>query len=429
MNNMDISNSIAYYNRAKKCIPGGVNSPVRSFDSVGGNPIFFKKAAGSVLYDVDDNEYIDYVASWGPMIFGHAHPKVVEAVKESVINSSSFGAPSEIEVDIAELIIEMVPNIDKIRMVNSGTEACMSSIRVARGYTGRDKVIKFEGCYHGHGDSFLIKAGSGASTLGTPNSPGVTDGTAQDTLLAEYNNIDSVNELYANYPKQIAAIIVEPVAGNMGCIPPEKGFLQGLRSLCDKHRSVLIFDEVMTGFRLSKGGAQELYGINADMVTFGKIIGGGMPVGAYGGKQEIMAMVSPDGPVYQAGTLSGNPVAMAAGYTMLNLINETNDLYQELEVKGQYLEASLREVLISKNIDFTINRAGSMISMHFTDQNVTNFSSAASGNNDIFKAFFHDMLNEGIYLPPSPFETWFLSYSLTKEQLDKTISSVDKVCN
>ncbi len=426
---MDISNSIAYFNRAKKCIPGGVNSPVRSFNSVGGNPIFFKKAASSVLYDVDDNQYIDYVASWGPMIFGHAHPKVVRAIKESVNNSSSFGAPSKIEVDIAELIIEMVPNIDKIRMVNSGTEACMSAIRVARGYTDRDKVIKFEGCYHGHADSFLIKAGSGASTLGTPNSQGVTEGTAQDTLMAEYNNIDSVNELFVNYPEQIAAIIVEPVAGNMGCIPPEKGFLQGLRNLCDKHRSVLIFDEVMTGFRLSKGGAQAFYGVNADIVTLGKIIGGGMPVGAYGGKQEIMALVSPDGPVYQAGTLSGNPVAMAAGYTMLNMINQTNDLYQELELKGQYLEAGLQEVLTNKNIDFTINRVGSMISLHFTDQKVTNFSSAASCNNDTFKAFFHNMLNEGIYLPPSPFETWFLSYSLTKEQLDKTISSVDKVCN
>lgn len=425
---MDISNSIAYFNRAIKCIPGGVNSPVRSFNSVGGNPIFFKKAAGSVLYDVDDNQYIDYVASWGPMIFGHAHPRVLKAVKESVNNSSSFGAPSEIEVDIAELIIDMVPNVDKIRMVNSGTEACMSAIRVARGYTGRDKVIKFEGCYHGHADSFLIKAGSGASTLGAPNSLGVTNGTAQDTLLAEYNNINSVTELFANYPNQIAAIIVEPVAGNMGCIPPGNGFLQGLRNLCDKHKSVLIFDEVMTGFRLSKGGAQELYGINADMVTFGKIIGAGMPVGAFGGKQEIMAMVSPDGPVYQAGTLSGNPVAMAAGYTMLNLIDETNDLYQELEVKGQYLEAGLREVSTNKNINFTINRVGSMISMHFTDQNVTNFSSAVSGNNDTFKAFFHGMLNQGIYLPPSPFETWFLSYSLTKEQLDKTISSFAKFC-
>jgi glutamate-1-semialdehyde 2,1-aminomutase len=411
------------FDEANKYIPGGVNSPVRAFKSVGGTPVFIEKAKGSILTDADGNEYIDYISSWGPMILGHAYPKVIEAIKEKVEHSTSFGAPTELEIDIAKLIVEMVPNIDKVRMVNSGTEACMSAIRVARGYTGRNKFIKFEGCYHGHSDSFLIKAGSGASTFGMPNSPGVTPGTAKDTLTAKYNDIEGVKQLVADNKDEIAAIIIEPIAGNMGCVLPKKGFLEDLRALCDQEGILLIFDEVMTGFRMAKGGAQEVLGIKADLVTFGKVIGGGMPVGAYAGPDEIMKVVSPVGPVYQAGTLSGNPIAMIAGYTLLKELNENPSHFTELNEKTEYLHKGLDEVLAASGFDYKINRCGSMISIFFTDTDVVDFDTAATANNEKFPQFFHEMLKRGIYLPPSSFESYFLSNSLSYEMLDKTIAA------
>lgn len=411
------------FDEANKYIPGGVNSPVRAFKSVGGTPVFIEKAKGSILTDADGNEYIDYISSWGPMILGHAYPKVIEAIKEKVEHSTSFGAPTELEIDIAKLIVEMVPNIDKVRMVNSGTEACMSAIRVARGYTGRNKFIKFEGCYHGHSDSFLIKAGSGASTFGMPNSPGVTPGTAKDTLTAKYNDIEGVKQLVADNKDEIAAIIIEPIAGNMGCVLPKKGFLEDLRALCDQEGILLIFDEVMTGFRMAKGGAQEVLGIKADLVTFGKVIGGGMPVGAYAGPDEIMKVVSPVGPVYQAGTLSGNPIAMIAGYTLLKELNENPSHFTELNEKTEYLHKGLDEVLAASGFDYKINRCGSMISIFFTDTDVFDFDTAATANNEKFPQFFHEMLKRGIYLPPSSFESYFLSNSLSYEMLDKTIAA------
>jgi len=414
------------YERAKKFIPGGVNSPARAFKSVGGIPVFFKKAKGSIITDEDGNEYIDYVGSWGPMILGHAYPAVVKAVQDAAFNSTSFGAPTIAEIEMAELVQQMVPNIDKVRMVNSGTEACMSAIRVARGYTGKDKIIKFEGNYHGHGDSFLIKAGSGALTLGEPSSPGVTEGTAKDTLNANYNDLDSVEHLLDEHRDNVAAIIVEPVAGNMGCVPPNPGFLEGLRNLCDKHDVVLIFDEVMTGFRLSRGGAQERYNVWADLITYGKIIGGGLPVGAYGGKRQIMDIVSPDGPVYQAGTLSGNPLAMSAGKALLSALNDHPEYYVELEEKTDYLKKGLREVLLKHAIDHGINQVGSMISIFFTKEVISNFETANTTDKEQFAAFYHQMLERGIYLPPSPFESWFLSRSLSYGMLDKTISAADE---
>lgn len=411
------------FDEANKYIPGGVNSPVRAFKSVGGTPVFIEKAKGSILTDADGNEYIDYISSWGPMILGHAYPKVIEAIKAKVEDSTSFGAPTELEIDIAKLIVEMVPNIDKVRMVNSGTEACMSAIRVARGYTGRNKFIKFEGCYHGHADSFLIKAGSGASTFGVPNSPGVTPGTANDTLTAKYNDIENVRQLVAENKDEIAAIIIEPIAGNMGCVLPKKGFLEDLRELCDQEGILLIFDEVMNGFRLAKGGAQEYLGIKADLVTFGKVIGGGMPVGAYAGPDEIMKVVSPLGPVYQAGTLSGNPIAMIAGYTLLKELNENPQYFTELEEKTEYLHKGLDKLFAESGFDYKINRCGSMISVFFTDVEVVDFDTAATANNEKFPQFFHEMLKRGIYLPPSSFESYFLSNSLTYEMLDKTIQA------
>lgn len=414
------------FERAQQFIPGGVNSPARAFNSVGGSPVFFEKAEGSILTDVDGKEYIDYVGSWGPMILGHAYEPVVQAVKQAAAKSTSFGAPTEIEVKMAELVKKMVPGVDKIRMVNSGTEACMSAIRVARGYTGRDKIIKFEGNYHGHGDSFLINAGSGALTLGTPSSPGVTEGTAKDTLTADFNNLSSVKKLLNEYEGEVAAIIVEPVAGNMGCIPPQKGFLDGLRELCDAHETVLIFDEVMTGFRVSKGGAQERYGIIADLVTYGKIIGAGLPVGAFGGKQEIMDVVSPVGPVYQAGTLSGNPLAMAAGHALLSELQGNPMHYDELEEKTTYLYTGLKDVFAKHEVPTQLNRVGSMMSAFFTDEEVIDFKTANTTNQELFKAFFHKMLKNGIYLPPSPFESFFLANSLTRSQLDQTIEAADK---
>lgn len=414
------------YERAQKFIPGGVNSPARAFNSVGGTPVFIKKAKGSIITDVDGKKYIDYVGSWGPMILGHAYEPVIEAVKNAADKSTSFGAPTEIEVEMAELVRHMVPGVDKIRMVNSGTEACMSAVRVARGYTGKDKIIKFEGNYHGHGDSFLIKAGSGALTLGSPSSPGVTNGTARDTLTADYNDLHSVKELLSEYKGEVAAIIVEPVAGNMGCVPPQKGFLDGLRELCDAHEAVLIFDEVMTGFRVAKGGAQERYGVTADLVTYGKIIGAGMPVGAFGGKKEVMDVVSPVGPVYQAGTLSGNPLAMAAGYALLSELQDNPMHYDELEEKTTYLFNGFKDKFDEYGIAAQLNRVGSMLSIFFTEQEVVDFKTANTTDQKLFKLFFHEMLERGIYLPPSPFESFFLANSLTKDMLDKTIKAADE---
>lgn len=412
---------------AEKVIPGGVNSPVRAFKSVGGTPIFVKEAKGAYLYDEDGNKLIDYINSWGPMILGHAYEPVVNAVVEKAKLGTSFGMPTEIETQIAELAVSMVPNIDKIRFVNSGTEACMSAIRLARGYTDREKIIKFKGCYHGHSDSFLISAGSGAVTFGSPNSPGVTAGTAKDTLLADYNDLSNVESILEANKGEVAAIIIEPVAGNMGCVPPAKGFLEGLRALCDKHGTLLIFDEVMTGFRLAKGGAQELFGVNADIVTFGKVIGGGLPVGAFASRNEIMNYLAPVGPVYQAGTLSGNPLAMAAGLAMLQEINKDADLFKRLEEKTAYLEKGMRKVLTDNNVAYTINRVGSMISVFFDEREVVDFETAGYGNNDTFKKFFHGLLAEGVYIAPSSYETWFITDALTYEDLDYTINAVNKI--
>ena len=412
---------------AEKVIPGGVNSPVRAFKAVGGTPIFVKRAQGAYLYDEDGNRLIDYINSWGPMILGHAYEPVVEAVTERAKLGTSFGMPTELETKIAALAVSMVPNIDKIRFVNSGTEACMSAIRLARGFTKRDKIIKFAGCYHGHSDSFLIAAGSGLSTFGVPNSPGVTEGTAKDTLLARYNDLENVSALIAANPNEIAAIIVEPVAGNMGCVPPLKGFLEGLRELCSANGILLIFDEVMTGFRLAAGGVQELFGIQADIVCFGKVIGGGLPVGAFAAREEIMNYLAPLGPVYQAGTLSGNPLAMAAGLAMLESLNNDRTVFQRLEDKTSYLEAGIRKVLTANGVVFTINRVGSMISVHFDAEPVADFQSAAKGDNATFKKFFHGLLQEGIYIAPSAYETWFITDALTYEDLDVTIQAIDKV--
>ena len=412
---------------AEKVIPGGVNSPVRAFKSVGGTPIFVQEAKGAYLYDVDGNRLIDYINSWGPMLLGHAYPPVVEAVIEKAKKGTSFGMPTEIETEIAELAVSMVPNIDKIRFVNSGTEACMSAVRLARGYTNREKIIKFKGCYHGHSDSFLIQAGSGAVTFGSPNSPGVTQGTAKDTLLATYNDLANVASILEANKGEVAAIIIEPVAGNMGCVPPKAGFLEGLRQLCDTHGALLIFDEVMTGFRLAQGGAQELFGVRADLVTFGKVIGGGLPVGAFAGSAKVMDYLAPVGPVYQAGTLSGNPLAMAAGLAMLRAIHADLGVFKRLEEKTAYLEQGMRRVLDAKQVKYTINRVGSMISVFFDEREVVDFDTAGYGNNDTFKTFFHGLLKEGVYIAPSSYETWFITDALTYEDLDFTIQAVDKV--
>ncbi len=412
---------------AEKVIPGGVNSPVRAFKAVGGTPIFVKSAKGAYLYDEDGNKLIDYINSWGPMVLGHAYEPVVEAVIERAKLGTSFGMPTELETQIAALAIKMVPNIDKIRFVNSGTEACMSAIRLARGYTKRDKIIKFAGCYHGHSDSFLIQAGSGAITFGSPNSPGVTAGTAKDTLLARYNDLDNVVELITANPNEIAAIIVEPVAGNMGCIPPKEGFLEGLRQLCTDNGILLIFDEVMTGFRLAAGGVQELVGVTSDIVCFGKVIGGGLPVGAFAARAEIMNYLAPLGPVYQAGTLSGNPLAMAAGLAMLKALDADRDVFIRLKDKTAYLAAGINKVLTNNNVSFTINTIGSMISVHFDENAVVDFQTAAKGDNENFKKFFHGLLQEGIYIAPSAYETWFITDALTYEDLDFTIQAIDKV--
>lgn len=424
---MQYQRSSQLFAEAEKVIPGGVNSPVRAFKGVGGTPIFVKSAKGAYLYDEDGNQLIDYINSWGPMILGHAHQPVIDAITERAKLGTSFGMPTELETQIAQFAVSMVPNIDKIRFVNSGTEACMSAIRLARGFTKRDKIIKFAGCYHGHSDSFLIQAGSGASTFGTPNSPGVTQGTAKDTLLANYNDLESVRILFEANKNEIAALIVEPVAGNMGCIPPLPGFLEGLRQICTDNQALLLFDEVMTGFRLAKGGVQELYNIKADIVCFGKVIGGGLPVGAFAAREEIMNHLAPLGPVYQAGTLSGNPLAMAAGLSMLQSINSDAYLFQRLADKTAYLEVGITKVLTQNGIEFTINRIGSMISVHFDKNPVIDFQTAKNGDNETFKKFFHGMLNEGVYIAPSAYETWFITDALTYEDLDFTINAVDKV--
>ena len=424
---MNYTRSSELFKAAKNVIPGGVNSPVRAFSAVGGDPVFIKEAKGAYLFDEDGNKYIDYINSWGPLILGHAFQPVVDAVIEKAKKGTSFGTPTEIETTIAELAVSMVPNIDKIRFVNSGTEACMSAVRLARGFTAREKVIKFAGCYHGHSDSFLIQAGSGAVTFGTPNSPGVTQGTAKDTLLATYNSLESVETLLDANKEEVACIILEPIAGNMGCIPPNEGFLEGLRQLCDKHNVLLIFDEVMTGFRQAKGGVQELKNVKADIVCFGKVIGGGLPVGAFAARNEIMDYLAPTGPVYQAGTLSGNPLAMAAGLAMLTELNKKPEIYNSIADKTEFLHLGMSKVLNENNVAHTINREGSMISVHFSEEPVVDFESAARANNDTFKKFFHGMLENGVYIAPSAFETWFISDALSYEDLNGTIAAVDRV--
>jgi glutamate-1-semialdehyde 2,1-aminomutase len=417
------SRSKSLFERAKQFIPGGVNSPVRAFRAVGGNPVFIKRAKGAYLYDEDGNEYVDLINSWGPMILGHAHPLVEEAVKEALASSPSFGAPTAREVEMAELICSMVPSVEKVRMVNSGTEATMSAIRLARGFTGRDKIIKMEGCYHGHGDSFLIAAGSGAMTFGTPDSPGVTRGTAQDTLIAPFNDLKVVEELIDSNAGEIAAIILEPVVGNMGCVPPQPGYLEGLRDLCTRHNILLILDEVMTGFRLAVGGAQELYNVRADLTTLGKIIGGGLPVGAYGGRRDIMDSVSPAGPVYQAGTLSGNPVAMAAGLAMLKQLRTNPNIYDEISGVSGSLVRGLRSQLAARGLSFTINQVGSMFTLFFTETTVIDFDTAKTSNTVLFGKYFNAMLRRGIYLAPSQFEALFVSHAIDNALVGRILES------
>ena len=419
--------SSALFKEAKKVIPGGVNSPVRAFKAVGGDPIFIQEAKGAYLYDVDGNRYIDYISSWGPLILGHAYPTVVAAVKEVADKGTSFGIPTEIETTLAQLALSMVPGLDKIRFVNSGTEACMSAIRLARGYTGKDKIVKFAGCYHGHADAFLIQAGSGARTFGTPNSPGVTQATAKNTLVAAYNDLDSVAEILEANRGEIAAVIIEPVAGNMGCILPEKSFINGLRELCTENGILLIFDEVMTGFRLAPGGAQEVLDIQADIVTYGKVIGGGLPVGAFAANSEIMGYLAPEGPVYQAGTLSGNPLAMSAGLATLTALDKDREIFDRLYKKCAYLAKGIAGVLEKHQIPHTINRLGSMVSVHFTDGKVRDFATSAKGDNDVFKKYFHGMLDRGIYLPPSAFESYFLNDALSYQDIDFTVEALDNL--
>lgn len=424
ISNYERSNQL--FERAQRAIPGGVNSPVRAFKSVGGTPVFIQRAKGAYLFDEDGNRYIDYINSWGPMILGHAYQPVVDAIRAKVEYSTSFGAPTELEIQMAELIKKMVPHVDLIRMVNSGTEACMSALRLARGYTGRNKIIKFEGCYHGHADAFLVKAGSGLATLGIQSVPGVQSYVAQDTLTAAYNNITEVKHLIAAHPKEIAALIIEPVAGNMGCILPAPGFLKALRELCTQYGIVLIFDEVMTGFRLARGGAQELFNIEADLVTFGKIIGGGMPVGAFGGKKEIMQNIAPLGNVYQAGTLSGNPIAMIAGYTLLKELDSNPNLYKSLDEKTKQLSEGIHQILEKKKISHTVNQLGSMMSVHFGAHPVIDFDTAKACDNAVFNRFFHHLLDNGVYLPPSAFESWFISSALSAEDIKHTLNTVEK---
>lgn len=411
----------ALFQRAQKHIPGGVNSPVRAFKSVGGTPIFMKRGAGAYLYDEFDKKYIDYIASWGPLILGHAHKTVVAAISEYAARGTSFGAPTLLEVEMAELICAMVPQLESIRMVSSGTEACMSAIRLARGFTGRNKIIKMEGCYHGHADCFLVKAGSGLATLQIQTVPGIPMNVSQDTLTCPYNDLEAVSALVAAYPNEIAALIIEPVAGNMGCILPAPGYLEGLRSICTNAGILLVFDEVMTGFRLAAGGAQERFKLSADLVCFGKVIGGGMPVGAFGGRKDIMEKVAPLGQVYQAGTLSGNPIAMIAGLSTLSLLHNQPAIYSSLEQKTQFLAAGLQKAFDAAGVATQINQIGSMLSVHFSTIPITDFDTAAAANLDRFKSYFHYLLQNGVYLPPSPFESWFLNDALCREDLEETI--------
>lgn len=420
---MQINKSKALFEKAQNYIPGGVNSPVRAFRAVGGNPIFIQKADGAHIFDVDGNSYLELINSWGPMILGHNHPMIKEAVIKAMENGTSFGAPTAREVEIAELITNMVPSVEKVRMVNSGTEATMSAIRVARGFTGKDKFIKMEGHYHGHGDSFLIAAGSGAMTMGNPDSPGVTKGTAKDTLIAPYNDLEAIEELVKVNKNEIAALILEPVPGNMGLVIPKPGYLEGLRKICDREGIILIFDEVMTGFRLAKGGAQELFGVTPDMTTLGKIIGGGMPVGAYGGKKEIMEFVSPAGPVYQAGTLSGNPIAMAAGLTMLNHLNSHPEVYSTLNAVGDKIVSGFNKSLDKLGLNYTINHIGSMYSLFFTDKEIFDFTSAKQADTALFGKYFQAMLHRGVYLAPSQFESLFLSTALTDDYISQIVEA------
>lgn len=417
------TNSKSLFEKAKHFIPGGVNSPVRAFRAVGGNPLFIKRATGAYLYDEDENVYIDLINSWGPMILGHAHPLIEEAVKAALVNSPSFGAPTAREVEMAELICSIVPSVEKVRMVNSGTEATMSAIRAARGFTGREKFIKMEGCYHGHGDSFLIAAGSGALTFGVPDSAGVTKGTAQDTLIVPFNNLEAIENIISGNKNNVAAIILEPVVGNMGCVPPQPGYLEGLRKICDAHNIVLIFDEVMTGFRLALGGAQERYGVKPDMTTMGKIIGGGLPVGAYGGKKEIMDCVSPVGPVYQAGTLSGNPLAMAAGLAMLKYLKQHSEVYTQIERSTSLLVEGIRKQFNEAGIPHSINQVGSMFTLFFTDQPVINFDTAKTSDTALFARYFQAMSSRGVYLAPSQYEAMFISTSITEDVVSKILEA------
>ncbi|MEH0007466.1 MAG: glutamate-1-semialdehyde 2,1-aminomutase [Flavobacteriales bacterium] len=424
---MNYQRSSTLFRQAKKYIPGGVNSPVRAFKAVGGNPVFMARAKGARLYDADGNAYLDYVNSWGPMILGHARSEVIEAVVQATERGTSFGTPTELETAMARLAVEMIPNVDQIRMVNSGTEACMSALRLARAYTGRAKCIKFAGCYHGHADAFLIQAGSGALTFGESDSPGVTKGTVRDTLLARYNDMQSVRTVVQANRGEIAAVILEPVAGNMGCIAPRGDFLQDLRNLCDAEGILLIFDEVMTGFRLARGGAQELFGVVADITALGKVIGGGLPVGAFAARLEIMERLAPEGPVYQAGTLSGNPLAMAAGYATLSMLNTQPQIYQRINAQTQNLKAGLRQVLSRWGGPFQINAVGSMLSLHFSKEPVVDFDTACQADRLRFAKFFHDMLAAGIYLPPSGFESWFVCSALTDADVDETVSTAERI--
>jgi len=420
---MKTETSRKLFEEAKKYIPGGVNSPVRAFKSVGGDPLFITRGKGSKFWDADGNEYIDYIGSWGPHLFGHNPTFIIDALKAAIENGTSFGAPTAMEVEMAKIITELVPSVEMVRMVNSGTEATMSAVRAARGYTGREKFIKFEGCYHGHADYFLIKAGSGALTLGVPTSPGVTKGNAADTLLADYNDIISIKKLISANKNEIAAVIIEPIAGNMGVVKVKDAFIKELRAICDEEKIVLIFDEVMTGFRVAAGGAQEVLGVKPDLSTFGKIIGGGLPVGAFGGKREIMEKIAPSGPVYQAGTLSGNPLAMSAGYAALKHIKENPGIYKTLEEKSAYLEKGFKENLKSIEKKYAMNRVGSMMCMFFTEQPVDDFKSAISSDTNLYGKYFHEMLKRGIYLAPAQFEALFVSTVHSKGDLDKTIKA------
>ncbi len=413
------------FNEAKKYIPGGVNSPVRAFGLVEGDPLFINRASGSLLYDEDGDAYIDYVGSWGPMIFGHSHPKIQNAIAEKLPFSTSFGAPTKDETTLAQKIVRMLPDVDKVRLVNSGTEATMTALRLARGFTGRDLVLKFEGCYHGHSDAFLVKAGSGATTGGNPSSAGVPDAVIQNTILAKFNDLSQVASLFLKHGYHIAAVIVEPVAGNMGCIPPKDNFLKGLRFLCDQFGTVLIFDEVMTGFRLAKGGASEHFRVKADLLCYGKIIGGGLPVGAVAGKSRIMDHLAPDGPVYQAGTLSGNPLAVAAGNAQLSMLEEDQELYERLEEKGKVLEKAFNDLKM-QGFPIWVNRVGSMISVFFTGAEVKNYDDALNSDIGLFRQFFHEMLKNKVYIPPSPFETWFISDTTSSEMLTETIELINE---